>query len=95
MHLGVGRSLAFRTLDGVEIDRPDLAHPLAKRALEHRRLVHIVPDAADADVHERLLPVTPPLTYLRLRVIGEDCVIGPDVAVKHRAVGSVDEHVAL
>src|SRR5438034_8813809 len=63
MHLGVGRSLALGTLDGVEIDCPDLSATLAERAPEHRRLVHIVPGAADAHIHERLLHVTPPLTY--------------------------------
>src|SRR5438552_18567804 len=95
MHLGVSRSLTLGTLDGVEIDRPDFANTLAERKLEYHWLVHIVPGAADAHIHERLLHVAPPLTYFRPRVIGEDRVIGPDVAVEHRAVGPVDEHVAL
>src|SRR5256712_2380368 len=95
MHLGVSRSLALGTLDGVEIDRPDFANTLTERKLEYHWLVHIVPDAADAHVHECLLHVTPPLTYLWSRVIGVDRVIGPDVAVEDRAVGPVDEHVAL
>src|SRR5437762_11517269 len=95
MHLGMGRSLAFGTLDGIKIDCPDLADALAEWALEHRWLVHIVPDAADAHIHERLLHVPPPLTYFRPRVIGEDGIIGPDVAVKYRAVGLADEHIAL
>src|SRR5439155_354043 len=40
MHLGVGRSLTFGTLDGIKLDRPDLADAFAKWALEHHRLVH-------------------------------------------------------
>ncbi len=95
MHLGVGCSLALGTLDGVEIDRPDFANTLAERKLEYHWLVHIVPDAADAHIHEGLLHVTPPRTYLWSRVIGEDRVIGPDVAVEDRADGAVDEHIPL
>src|SRR5690348_14624966 len=95
MHLGMGRSLTFGTLDGVEIDCSDLADTLAEWALEHHWLVHIVPDAADTHIHECLLHVTPPFTSLRLRVISEDRVIGPDVAVKYRAVGPANEHVVL
>ncbi|HEX6552011.1 MAG TPA: hypothetical protein VF026_04560 [Ktedonobacteraceae bacterium] len=95
MYLGMGRSLAFRTLYGIEIDRPDQATALAERTPEHRWLVHIVPGAANAHIHKRLLHVPPPLTYIRPRVIGEDRVIGPDVAMEYRAVGPADEHVAL
>ena len=75
--------------------KPDLTNALAEGALEHGGLVHIIPGAADTHIHERLLHVTPPLAYLWPRVIREDRVIGPDVAVEHRAIGLADEHVTL
>src|SRR5690242_9453194 len=95
MYLSMGRSLTFGTLNGIEIDGSDLTDTLAEWELEHHWLVHIVPDATDTHIHERFLHVTPPLTYLRPRVIGEDRIIRPDITVKHCPVGSADEHVAL
>src|SRR5258708_11181972 len=95
MHLVVGRSLSLRALNSVESHRPNLADPLTEWEFEHRRLVHIVPDAADAYIHERLLHIPPPLTYLRSHVIGKDRAIGPDVAVERRSVGPANDHIAL
>jgi hypothetical protein len=57
-------------------------------------LVHVVPDAVDAVCHEVHIEAGPPLHGLGSRVVGEDALSGPDLAVVDRAVGSLDPVVS-
>src|SRR5579859_5897437 len=60
---------------------------------EDRGLVHIVPEAGDAHVHEILVKTSPPITRAGKRKIRKDAVARPDFSNVHRAVRILDEDV--
>src|SRR5713226_5328585 len=61
------------------------------RAIEDRRLVHVIPEAGNPLAHEILVEQTPPLTRTRLREIGEDRGSRPYLARICRAVRQLNE----
>ncbi len=60
-------------------------HRLA-RAIENRRLIHVVPEAGDAILNEILEESAPPLPCLRLGKVGKDRGPRPNLAHVDRAV---------
>src|SRR5215469_1839319 len=64
------------------------------RAVEYRRLVHIVPESGDAVFYKLLIKTTPPLASLRAREIGKHGWTRPYNANEFSAIVRLHEVVA-